>query len=91
VRAPIALVTLVDENRQWFKAAVGLRLRSTPRGHSLCARAIAAPEPRLMVVPDARLDAASATTRSSPASRTSASTPARRSSRPTGTRWARCA
>jgi len=51
--APIALVTLVDENRQWFKAAVGLKLRTTPREHSFCARAICEPGPRLMVVPDA--------------------------------------
>ena len=54
--APIALVTLVDENRQWFKAAVGLELRATPREHSFCARAIAQPVPGLMVVPDATAD-----------------------------------
>jgi PAS domain S-box-containing protein len=54
---PIALVTLVDEDRQWFKAAVGLKLRSTPREHSFCARAICQPVPAVMVVPDAQADA----------------------------------
>src|SRR4051812_48222220 len=55
-RAPIALVTLVDEARQWFKAVVGMWVRSTPREHSFCARAIVPPVPKLMVVPDATQD-----------------------------------
>jgi PAS domain S-box-containing protein len=54
--APIALVTFVDENRQWFKAVYGVRIRSTPRAHSFCARAIVPPTPKLMVVPDATAD-----------------------------------
>jgi PAS domain S-box-containing protein len=54
--AHISLVTFVDEDRQWFKATYGMRVRSTPRAHSFCARAIVAPEPKLMVVPDAAAD-----------------------------------
>lgn len=36
-RAPIALVSLVDRDRKWFKSRVGLALREVPRGHSFCA------------------------------------------------------
>lgn len=35
--APIALVTLVDDDRQWFKSCVGLDVRETEREHSFCA------------------------------------------------------
>jgi hypothetical protein len=51
---PIALVSLIDRSRQWFKARVGLDLLETSRGSSLCAHAIVAKGP--MVVRDARLD-----------------------------------
>jgi len=51
---PIALVSLVDRSRQWFKARVGLALSETPRGSSLCAHAIVAKGP--MVVRDALAD-----------------------------------
>jgi diguanylate cyclase (GGDEF)-like protein/PAS domain S-box-containing protein len=37
---PIALVTLVDRERQWFKSAFGINLRETPRAHSFSAHAI---------------------------------------------------
>lgn len=53
--APIALVSLVDEHRQWFKARVGLKESETPRAQAFCAHAILAPG-RPMVVPDAQND-----------------------------------
>jgi GAF domain-containing protein len=52
---PIALLTLVDSDRQWFKANVGLAACETGRDISFCGHAIL--EQGLMVVPDALLDA----------------------------------
>ncbi|AWA39205.1 GGDEF domain-containing protein [Pseudomonas fluorescens] len=51
---PIALVTLVDKERQWFKSCVGLDTTETPRSVSFCGHAILRDE--LMLVPDARKD-----------------------------------
>ena len=39
-RVPIALVSLVDENRQWFKSCVGLDVNETSRDISFCGHAI---------------------------------------------------
>lgn len=52
--APIALLSLVDRDRQWFKARVGLDASETPRHNSFCTHAIR--EEGLFVVPDASLD-----------------------------------
>jgi hypothetical protein len=52
--APIALISLVDENRQWFKSKVGIDVSETAREISFCAYAITQPD--LFIVPDATLD-----------------------------------
>jgi hypothetical protein len=46
---PIALVSLVDQDRQWFKARVGLAAPETSRDRSFCAHAIVTPEMPLVV------------------------------------------
>ncbi|MDE1964434.1 MAG: PAS domain S-box protein [Xanthomonadaceae bacterium] len=51
---PVALVTLVDADRQWFLSRVGLDRPETPREHSMCGHAIL--EREAMVVCDALSD-----------------------------------
>ena len=53
--APIALISLVDEHRQWFKSRVGLDMTETPREQAFCAHAIINPA-RAMIINDATLD-----------------------------------
>jgi hypothetical protein len=52
--APICAISLIDADRQWLKARIGINISETPRDISFCAHTIL--QDRLMVVPDARDD-----------------------------------
>lgn len=51
---PVSLVSVIDRDRQWFKAAIGTDLTETPRTQSFCAYTLI--EPKTLVVPDAQQD-----------------------------------
>ena len=52
--APIAVINLIDEKRQWFKAEVGLGVRETPLETSLCSHVIL--NPGVTIIPDTLAD-----------------------------------
>jgi signal transduction histidine kinase len=52
---PMALISLVDENRQWFKSRYGLDAPETPRDIAFCSHAIQQPD-RMFVIQDAHED-----------------------------------
>ena len=52
---PIALISLVDKDRQWFKSHHGLDAEETHRQHSFCSHAITNPD-EAFIIPDSRLD-----------------------------------
>jgi diguanylate cyclase (GGDEF)-like protein/PAS domain S-box-containing protein len=52
--APIAFVSLIDRDRQWFKSRVGFDLSETPRSIAFCDHAIRGRD--VMVIPDLRTD-----------------------------------
>ena len=87
--APIALVSLVDQDRQWFKSCHGLDVRETSRDAAFCAHAVHDREP--MMVADTFLDQRSPTIRWFSASRASGSMPATRSCSTTAPASAACA
>ena len=53
-KAPITLITLIDENRQWFKSSIGLELSETHRDISFCAHAILGEN--VFIIPDTLKD-----------------------------------
>ena len=53
-KAPMAFLTLIDEHRQWYKAAVGHEITETPRSISFCTHTIMSDD--VMVVADTSVD-----------------------------------
>ncbi|MGY4385954.1 signal transduction histidine kinase [Pedobacter sp. UYP24] len=54
-QTPVALVSLLDDQRQWFKSYVGVDAKETPKDQAFCSHAILNPQ-ETMVITDARTD-----------------------------------
>lgn len=54
-RVPVALITFIDDKRQWFKSHYGVDVKETPKEYAFCTYAINDPE-KMFVIHDARKD-----------------------------------
>ena len=53
-KTPVAYISIIDKDRQWFKSKIGIEAAQTPRDISFCAHAIL--EKHVLLVPDAMTD-----------------------------------
>jgi two-component system, NtrC family, sensor kinase len=51
-KTPMAMLSLVDDHRQWFKSKVGVQVQETPLDASICVYAIQEKSDELFIVPD---------------------------------------
>ena len=54
-QTPVALISLLDDKRQWFKSIIGHDVKETPKEQAFCAHTITN-DSDIMIVPDARKD-----------------------------------